>query len=231
MKPYIEVVGESKYLETVQKYIADINIIVWTNRTKIPLNEVTILRNLCIESLLSNGLQEYELKEAGMNVRERSLNRRRIRQEAKQKIIVSCADISRLIQGVSTLEKLFKKPRYSFTLDMHHPVFYASLKIKEEAKKAAIKNAYSHAKLLLESANTEIENIIQIEQLSPIVGESEVYSDELKDIVVTAASSKSDANYRHLENATREITVRYRVIFGINSLSESTVKLNSADFD
>ena len=123
MQYHIGVIGESKYLETVQNYIADINIIVWTNRTKIPLNEVTILRNLCIESLLSNGLQESELKEGGMDVRERSLNRRRIRQEAKQKIIISCSDISRLIQAVSTLEKLFKKPRYSFTLDMHQPVF------------------------------------------------------------------------------------------------------------
>ena len=231
MKPYIEVIGESKYLETVQKYVADINIIVWTNRTKIPLNEVTILRNLCIETLLSNGLQESELKEGGISVRERSLNRRRIRQEAKQIIIVSCSDISRLIQAVSTLEKLFKKPRYSFTLDMRQPLFSTSLEVKEEAKKAAIKNAHSHAKLLIESANTNIENIIQIEEISPIVGESEVYNDELKNIVITAASSsKSDANYRSLGNATREITVRYRVIFGIKSLSD-TVRLNSADFD
>ena len=230
MQSHIEVVGESKYLETVQKYIADINIIVWTNRTKIPLNEVTILRNLCIESLLSNGLQESELKEGGMSVRERSLNRRRIRQEAKQIIIVSCSDISRLIQAVSTLEKLFKKPRYSFTLDIHQPVFSTISEVKEEAKKAAIKNAHSHANILLESTNAEIENIIQIEELSPIVGESEVYQNELKDIVVTAASSKSNANYRNLENPTREITVRYRVIFGIKSLS-NTVSLNSADFD
>ena len=214
----------------MQKYVADINIIVWTNRTKIPLNEVTILRNLCIESLLSNGLQESELKEGGMDVRERSLNRRRIRQEAKQIMIVSCSDISRLIQAVSTLEKLFKKPRYSFTLDMRQPLFSTSLEVKEEAKKAAIKNAYSHAKLLVESANTNIENIVKIEELSPIVGESEVYNDELKNIVITAASSKSDANYRSLGNATREITVRYRVIFGIKSLSD-TVRLNSADFE
>ncbi|MDY6901326.1 MAG: SIMPL domain-containing protein [Cyanobacteriota bacterium] len=231
MQSHIEVIGESKYLEKVQKYIADINITVWTNRTKIPLNEVTVLRNLCIETLLSNGLQESELKEGGINVRERSLNRRRIRQEAKQKIIVSCSDISRLIKAISTLEKLFKKPRYSFTLDIREPVFYASLEVKEEAKKAAIKNARSHAKLLLESANTNIETIIQIEELSPIIGESEVYNDELKEIVVTASSLSSiDTNYRNLENATREITVRYRVIFGIQSLSD-TVRLNSADFD
>ncbi|MEM7716727.1 MAG: SIMPL domain-containing protein [Cyanobacteria bacterium P01_A01_bin.68] len=230
MQSHIEVVGESKYLETIQKYIADINIIVWTNRKKIPLNEVTILRNLCIESLLSNGLQESELKEGGMSVQERSLNRRRIRQEAKQIIIVSCSDISRLIQAVSTLEKLFKKPRYSFTLDMHQHVFSTNSEVKEEAKKAAIKNAHSHANILLESTNAEIENIIQIEELSPIVGESEVYQNELKDIVVTAASSKSDTNYINLENPTREIMVRYRVLFGIKSLS-NTVSLNSVDFD
>jgi len=231
MQSHIEVIGESTYLETVQKYIADINIIVWTNRTKIPLNEVTILRNLCIETLLSNGLQESELKEGGMTVQERSLNRRRIRQEAKQKIIVSCSDISRLIESVSKLEKLFKKPRYSFTLDIREAVFSTSLEVKEEAKKAAIKNAESHAKLLLESANTNIESIIQIEELSPIIGESEVYNDELKEIVVTASSLSSiDTNYRNLENATREITVRYRVVFGIKSISD-TVRLNSADFD
>lgn len=230
MESHIEVIGESKYLETVQKYVADINIIVWTNRTKIPLDEVTILRNLCVESLLSNGLEESELKEGGISVRERSLNRRRIRQEAKQRIIVSCSDISRLIKSVSTLEKLFKKPRYSFTLDMHQPIFTTSMEVNKEAKKTAIKNAFSHAKLLLESTNSDIDNIIEIEELSPIVGESEVYNDELKNIVITAASSsKSDANYRSLENATREITVRYRVIFGIKSLS-NTVRLNSADF-
>ena len=228
MKPHIEVIGESKYLETVQKYVADINIIVWTNRTKIPLNEITILRNLCIESLLSNGLEKSELTEGGLNIRERSLNRRRIRQEAKQKIIVSCSDISRLIQAVSTLEKLFKKPRYSFTLDMRQPVFTASWEIKEQAKKEAIQNAYSHAKLLLESANTDIENILKIEEMTPIIGESEVYNNKLEDIVVTTASNGS-ANYRNLENAVREITLRYQVIFGIKSLAD-TVRLNTADF-
>ena len=165
-----------------------------------------------------------------MDVRERSLNRRRIRQEAKQKIIISCSDISRLIQAVSTLEKLFKKPRYSFTLDMHQTVFSTNSEVKEKARKAAIKNAHSHAKILLESTNTEIENIIQIEELSPIVGESEVYQNKLKDIVVTAASLNSNDSYRNLENATREITIRYRVSFGIKSLS-NTVRLNSADFD
>ena len=231
MESHIEVIGKSKYLETVQKYVAHMNIIVWTNRTKIPLNEVTILRNLCIESLLSNGLQESELKEGGMDVRERSLNRRRIRQEAKQKIIVSCSDISRLIQAISTLEKLFKKPRYSFTLDMHQPIFATNLEVKEQAKKEAIKNACYHAKLLAESASTNIKNIIHIEELSPIVAESEIHSDELKDMAVTSASSKVDANYRNLENAVREITLRYRVSFGITSHSEDTIRLNSADFD
>lgn len=229
MESHIEVIGESRYLETVQKYVADINIIVWTNRTKIPLNEVTILRNLCIESLLSNGLQESELKEAGIDVRERSLNRRRIRQEVRQKIIISIADISRLIQAVSTLEKLFKKPRYSFTLDMRQPVFGASLEVKEEAKKEAIKNAYYHAKLLLEWENTHIENILEIQEMTPIIGESEVYTNELKDIVVTA-SSKVDVNYRNLENAVREITLRYKVIFRIRSHSKDTIRLNTADF-
>ena len=54
MKPYIEVIGESKYLETVQKYVAYINLIVWTNRSKIALNELVDLRNRCIETLKSN---------------------------------------------------------------------------------------------------------------------------------------------------------------------------------
>ncbi len=231
MKSHIKVIGESKYLEIVQKYVADINIIVWTNRTKIPINEIIILRNRCIETLLSNGLKEDELREAGIQIRERSLNRRRIRQEAMQKIIVSCSDISRLIQAVSTLEKLFKKPRYSFTLDMRQPVFSANLEVQEQAKKEAIKNAYSHAKLLAESGNIQIESVVNIEELSPIIGESEIYDNLLKDINVTTAASNGNTNYRHLENAVREITVRYRVIFGIKSFSESTVRLNTADFN
>ncbi len=229
MESHIEVIGESKYLERVQKYVANINIIVWTNRTKIPLNEITILRNLCIETLLSNGLKESELKEGGMDVRERALNRRRIRQEAKQKIIISCSDLSSLVQAVSPLEKLFKKPRYSFTLDMRQPVFSASVEVKKQAKKAAIKNAYSHVKLLGDTANIDIKNVVEIEELSPIIGESEIYENELKDKIVTT-SSKVDANYRKLENAVREITLRYRVIFGIRSSDENTVRLNSADF-
>ncbi len=227
MESQIEVIGESKYLETVQKYVADINIIVWTNRTKIPLNEVTILRNLCIEKLLSNGLKESELKEGGMDIRERSLNRRRIRQEARQKMIISCSDLSRLTKAVSTLERLFKKPRYSFTLDMRQPIFSASLEVKEQAKKEATKNAYCHAKLLAESANIEIENVTQIEEMTLIIGESES-NHELEDLVVTTAL-KNDPNYRNLENAVREITLRYRVSFGIKSLSD-TVRLNSVDF-
>ncbi len=73
------------------------------------------------------------------------------------------------------------------------------------------------------------ENVVEIEELSPIIGESEIYENELKDKIVTT-SSKVDANYRKLENAVREITLRYRVIFGIRSFYENTVRLNSADF-
>jgi hypothetical protein len=228
MESYIKVIGESKYLETVQKYLADINIIVWTNRTKIPLDEIILLRDRCIQALLSNGLKESELKEGGINVRESSLNPRRIRQEARQKMIVSCSDISRLIQAASTLDKLFKNPRYSFTLEIREPVFNASLDVKEQAKKEAIKNAYYHGKLLADSANIDIDNVVKIQAITPIIGELEDFSHELKEIVITAKSN-NNINYKILENAVRQITLRYRVSFGIKSLPD-TVRLNTTDF-
>lgn len=227
MKPYIEVIGESKFLEKVQKYVAYINIIVWTNRTKIALNELVNLRNACIETLKSNGLKQSELKEGGIDVRRNWLNSRKIRQEAYQKIIISCDDMYRLIQALSKLEPLFKHRRYSFTLDTLQPVFSKNSTAENKARKEAVKNALAHANLLAEAANLELDKIIEIEELSPIIGAEGVYDDELKPMVI---SSNNNLTIKSLENASREITVRCRVSFSTKILSDNTTRLNSVDF-
>jgi len=112
---------------------------------------------------------------------------------------------------------------------MNQPVSGVNADILSKAKKEAIQNAYSHAKLIATQASVKIENTIRIEELTRIVGEYEVYNHDLENIFLTAASN-SNVNYINIENAVREITLRYRVIFGIKSLSEDTVRLNSADF-
>ncbi|MGD1909355.1 MAG: SIMPL domain-containing protein [Rivularia sp. (in: cyanobacteria)] len=227
MKPYIEVIGESKYLEVIQKYVAYINLIVWTNRSKIALNELVDLRNRCIETLKSNGLKQSELKEGGVDVRRNWLNNRKIRQEAHQKIIISCYELYNLMQALSQLEPLFKHRRYSFTLDIIQPIFSHNLGAEKKARKEAIKNALSHATLLAEGANIELGKIVEIEELSPIIGAEGVYSDDLEAI---STPSNNTGNFKSLENPSREITLRCRVSFSTKILSDNTTPLNTADF-
>lgn len=227
MKPYIEVIGKSKYLETVEKYVAYINLIIWTNRKKIALNELVDLRNRCIETLISNGLKHSELKEGGVDVKRNWLNTRKIRQEAYQKIIISCDDIYRIMKAISKLESLFKHRRYSFTLDMCEPVFSQSSGNENKAKREAIKNALIHAKLLAEGVNLELDEIVEIEELTPIIGAEGIYHHDLE---VISTSPNNIGSFKNLENPSREITVRCRVNFSTKSLSDKTTELNTVDF-
>ena len=222
MKPYIEVVGESKYLETVQEYVADINIIVRATKSETAMNEVISLRNSCIETLMSNGLKESELKEGGVEIWRDWFARRKqkVAKEASQKIIVCCSDISRLIQALSKLEQLFDNQRYTFTINMRQPVFSASLEIRKKARSEAIQNATSHAQFLAEATKVEIINALQIEELSDVKGNSGVYGDVGGGWMMMglAEESSDDESYANLDNATREITVRYRVRFLIKAV-------------
>ena len=91
MKYYIEVVGESKYLGIVENYVADIHIIVRAAKSETAIDEAINLRKRSIETLISNGLEEFY-----------------------QKIIICCGDINRLISALSALEPLFENQRYTF---------------------------------------------------------------------------------------------------------------------
>lgn len=227
MKPYIEVVGESKYLETVEKYVAYINLIVWTNRTKIALKELVDLRNRCIETLKSNGLKHSELQEGGVDVKRNWLNNKKIRQEAFQKIIITCDDMYRLLEALSQLEPLFKHRRYSFTLDMVKPVFSKNSSVIEKAKKEAIANALTNATLLAEGAKLELDKIVEIEELTPIIGAEGVHNHESQSVSTPWDNSR---NFKSLENPSREITLRCRVSFSTIPLSDNTTRLNTVDF-
>ncbi|MEO1431573.1 MAG: SIMPL domain-containing protein [Cyanobacteria bacterium J06633_8] len=223
MKPYIEVVGESKYLETVQEYVADINMMVRATKSETAVNEAINLRNSCIETLLSNGLQKSEIKEGGIEIWRDWFARRKqkVGQEASQKIIVCCADISRLIQALSKLELLFDNQRYTFTINMRQPVFSASSEIRKKARSEAIQNATSHAQFLAEATKVGIINVLQIEELSDIKGNSGVYGDVGAGWMMMGLareSSDDDSSYQNIDNATREIKVRYRVRFLIKAL-------------
>ncbi|MGB3640525.1 MAG: SIMPL domain-containing protein [Rivularia sp. (in: cyanobacteria)] len=223
MKPYIEVIGQSKFIQTVKEYVADINIIVRATKAEIALDEAISLRNRCIETLLSNGLKESELKEGGIEVWRDWFARRKqkVGQEASQKIIICCSEIARLIPALSALERLFDNQRYTFTLDMRQPVFSANLEIQEKARSEAIQNAFSHAELLAKSANIEIKDVSQIEEISDITGASGVYGDAIGGgymmMGVAGESSSDDESYANLDNATRQIKVRYRVRFSVKA--------------
>lgn len=222
MESYIEVIGESKLIEIVKEYIADINIIVRAAKSETAIHEAISLRNRCIEILISNGLNKSELQEGGVEIWRDWFTRRKqkVGQEAYQKIIISCSDITRLIPALSAIEILFENQRYTFTVDMRKPIFSVSLAMQEKARSEAIQNAFSHAQLLAKTANIEIINAFQIEQISNITDSSGVYGDTVGGgwMMMGLAeedSSGDDNSYESLDNATREVKVRYRVRFAI----------------
>ena len=225
MKPYIEVVGESKFIQTVKEYVADINIIVRATKSEIAVNEAMNLRNSCIEILLSNGLQKHEIKEGGIEIWRDWFARRKQKpgKEASQKIIATCEDIARLIPALSAIEPLFENQRYTFTVYMCQPVFSASEEVQEKARSEAIKNAISHAQIIAKTANVEIKDVFQIEEISKITGYSGVYGDAavgggwMMMGLAAEDSSEDDESYANLDKATRNIKVIYRVRFSIKA--------------
>lgn len=215
---YIEVIGESTLIETIQEYVADINLSVRASQPKTALDEVIALRDRCIETLIDSGLVRLELKEGGAEVWRSWFSRKQAGQEAFQKIMITCSEIGRLLKALSALEPLFENSRYSFALNMRRPTFSASNDLKQQARSAAIQDAYTHANLLATAAQLKLLEVAQIEEVSTVHQQSGVYGDESwRDAVGAAAFNAEDVNYLDLDQATRQVQLRYRVRFVVCS--------------
>lgn len=219
MEHYIEVIGESTLVETVQAYVADINLSIRTVQAKTALDEIRALGDRCIDALVASGLKRSELQEGRAGAWRPWFSGKKTGQEAFQKIVVACPEITRLMQALSALEPLFENDRYSFALHLHPPTFGASAETKHQAREAAIQDAYSHARLLAAETQLNLIEVAQIEELSRSTGTGAA-DDEPWGMaaVATAASDINNLSYFDLDQAARQIKLRYRVRFVVQAV-------------
>lgn len=221
MEHYIEVIGESSYAKTVEEYVADINISVRAVKAETAFDEVISLRNRCIETLLSSGLERSELQEAGAEAWQSWNQRNKPGQEAYQKIIISSQSMSRLTKALSAMEKLFDNQRYKFSLNMRQPIFGTNEENRNKARSEARKNAYAHAMILAEASNLKLDGTIQIQEIRPETESSGVYGDYSWGMGMLPAPSGSsgsyngDNEYSNLDSANQIIKLKYKVRYSV----------------
>lgn len=219
MERYIEVVGESSYAKTVEEYVADINLSVRAVKAETAFDEVISLRNRCIETLLSSGLQHSELQEGGAEAWQSWNQRNKPGQEAYQKIIISSQSMPRLTKALSAMEKLFDNQRYKFNLNMRQPIFGTNEENRNKSRSEAIKNAHAHAMILAEASNLKLNGTIQIVEVRPETESSGVYGDYSWGMMGMAAApasgSYNDDEYSNLDSASQIIKLKYKVRYSV----------------
>lgn len=220
---YIEVIGESTLVETIQEYVADINLSVRSSQPKTALDEVIALRDRCIEMLMAVGLERSALQEGKAEVWRDWFSRKQTGQEtlqkkALQKIVVTCSEVGCLMKALSALELLFENPRYTFALNLHPPTFGASEELKQQARTAAIQDAYAHAKVLAAATQLNLVEVIQIEEVSKNTESSHIHgavSPQKEEAAKLADFNIDDLNYFDFDQAIRKVKLRYRVRFAV----------------
>lgn len=212
---YVEVVGTADYPEEIEKYIAELRIAARAAAGEVAMSEVSGLRAQVIQQLTESGLQSEELIEGGTLAWSPWFWKKRVGQEAVQKIIIKCDQLARMMKA---LESLFSNQRHTLSVEMQSPEFKRDGGAIEAARKEALRTARRKAESIAVEVGVLLGTAIQIEELSGQTRRSGMFGDESwrGDLVaVAAAPAAGGASYPELSRASRETTVRFRVRYSI----------------
>lgn len=220
MDSYIEVIGSADLVETVVEYGLELNLQVRATKIETALAEVGELRAQCIQQLRAGGLRSDELKEGGTELWRPWYLKKKVGQEASQKILIASDDIHRIFTAMAALESLFDHARYSLTVSMRRPKFDAGAERVQDTRRQAVSAAREKAAALAEQAGVRLGGVLQIEELERSVSRSGVYGDEdwRGGLYIASAGAVSEGESEpaeSLDGATRVSTLRFRVRYAI----------------
>ncbi|MBI3229178.1 MAG: SIMPL domain-containing protein [Burkholderiales bacterium] len=216
MDRYIEVIGNSTLVEAICKYKADVTLNVRAVQIETAIKESVELRAQCIRQLKAAGMADDQLQEGGAESWRPWFWKKKVGQEASQKILVTCDDMQHLMLALGSLEPLFENQRYSLNVDMRPPQFETNDEIRLEAERRAFLNAKSKADVLANAAGLRLNGVLEMEELAATATRTGTFGDEdWRSYGVCSApvsGGVSDSSEK-LEAATRSARIRYRVRF------------------
>ena len=220
---YIEVMGESSYIEQVALYRFDLNITVRASKGDTALEETGELREVVFQSLLTSGLSQHEISEGSAELWRSWLWHRKAGQEAHQKIAIEVSDFGRFAQAASSLEPVFLNPRYSLSIFSREPVFEAKDDDKNQCRRAALQDAREKAEVIAAESYVQLGSVIQVQQIFPMTDKQEVkpYNNGNNGVTITMGNmgkeGDPDVPIISMDETTREIKVKFRVRYQIGA--------------
>jgi uncharacterized protein YggE len=218
MDQFIEVIGTGNAKEHVAEYRAELDISVRAAQGETANAQAIELRDRCIRQLKNSGIREDELSEGGVENRRPWFWKQKVGEETSYRILLSCKDFERMMAALRDLEPEFANKRFQLTVHMRSPRFELVQSAVDDALAEAVSNARSKAQVLAQASGVELGPVIQVEELGRRTAGSGVRGDEdwhhYPVAMAGAASAHEDAP-EHLAEASRPVSWRYRVRFGV----------------
>ncbi len=218
--PYIEVTGESTYEEQISLYRFELELTVRATKGDTALDEVLQLRNSVVECLHANAIRDDEIAEGGAELWRSWWWRRKVGQEAHQKILIEVDDFARFATAAAALEPLFENQRYFLAVHTQQSEFEAEEETKDESRRMALQDAKRKADLIAKETGTSLGAVLQVEQQSSTASRTGMYGDERwRGIAIAAVGgggSDEGAPVVSLDGASRVVQVSYRVRYRIS---------------
>ncbi len=220
---YIDVIGEGKYVEEVEAYVADVILDVRAATDETSGREVAELRDRCVKTLVASGLGYDEITDGGGEVGQSWYRRKQPARHALHKLTIKTPDQHRLAKALGELEPLFSNQRHEFVVKMRQPVFADDLSVSLQAQREAVAQARVKAEVLAQEAGVTLGDIRRVEEggrsrrASGAFGDDDWWGDDQRFGSAGPALAGATATEDPLPTETpkRTIWVRCRVRFVI----------------
>ncbi len=229
---YVEVTGEGCFTETASCYVAEVSVEVRAAKRETVLDEVREFWTTALASLRENGILDSEIAEGGIDYFRPWYWRKKPGQSGTRKIILKVPAYDRLSAALEALEPLRSGERRSLSVDLKQPEFDSTADASSNALSAAFSDAKAKAGTLAREMGVILGDVLRVEEgrtarrRSGFSGDDDWHGDGDRFggyggavVLAAGAGTEDDDDEFTPTNPTRDLWVKCRVRFSINSNS------------
>ena len=218
--PFIETIGEARYEEKIQTFVAHVNVVTMSTRKTGAAERGGPFVRRCLEALFSAGLQRTEVEDAGLQLDSQWWNRRQNR--STHRFIIRTGDIARLVSATEAVEHVGKQKKL-VTVHMQQPVFSTEPRDAAKALRDAVGAARKKAEAIAAECNLTLGSVVRVEEQESTHRKSGFLGDEDLGFAYGALRRRGGPGVaaEPLDSPARTVTVSVRVRFAVAPGRES----------
>lgn len=220
MDHYVEVIGDSEYVEYPDKIMLDLDISVKAAKDESAERDIREIVNSTVNSLCKSGLDKEEIFFGGRETFTPWWKKNKAGVETRNRITIKSSDRYAVYTALEEMDRYKDDKRVTFTIRERQPIYVAKDEEVSVAMKLACENAFSKANCLAQACDRNVGKVLEIEEFKKGIRGSGSYGDydygDNDPFLALAAPAKASSlgeaePASSLERNTRIVYLKYRV--------------------